>query len=49
MPRAVVTLIAGMSVLDGVVLAGAGHLLAAVLAVAAFGSTLLLQKWVSGT
>jgi 4-hydroxybenzoate polyprenyltransferase len=48
-PRAVVTLIAGMSVLDGVVLAGAGHLLAAVLAVAAFGFTLLLQKWVSGT
>jgi UbiA prenyltransferase family len=48
-PRAVVTLIAGMSVLDGVVLAGAGHLLAAVLALAAFGFTLLLQKWVSGT
>ena len=48
-PRAVVTLIAGMSVLDGVVLAGAGHVLAAVLAVAAFGLTLLMQKWVSGT
>ena len=48
-PRAVVTLIAGMSVLDGVVLAGAGHVLAAVLAVAAFGFTLLLQKWVAGT
>ncbi len=48
-PRAVVTLIAGMSVLDGVVLAGAGHSLAAVLAVAAFGLTLLMQKWVSGT
>ncbi len=48
-PRAVVTLIAGMSVLDAVVLAGAGHALAAVLAVAAFGLTLLMQKWVSGT
>lgn len=48
-PRAVVTLIAGMSVLDSVVLAGAGQPLAAVLAVAAFGLTLLLQKWVSGT
>jgi len=48
-PRAVVTLIAGMSVLDGVVLAGAGHVLAAVLAVAAFGLTVLMQKWVSGT
>ena len=48
-PRAVVTLIAGMALLDGVVLASAGHVLAAVLAVAAFGFTLLLQKWVSGT
>ena len=48
-PRAVVTLIAGMSVLDGVVLAGAGHVLAAVLAVAAFGLTVLMQKWVAGT
>ena len=48
-PRAVVTLIAGMSVLDAVVLAGAGHTLAAVLAVAAFGLTLMMQKWVSGT
>ena len=48
-PRAVVTLIAGMSVLDAVVLAGAGHGLAAVLAVLAFLLTLGLQKWVSGT
>lgn len=48
-PRAVVTLIAGMSVLDAVVLAGAGHLAAAVLAVAAFVLTLALQRWVSGT
>jgi len=44
-----VTLIAGMSVRDAVVLAGAGQWLAAVWAVAAFGLTLLLQKWVSGT
>ena len=48
-PRAVVTLIAGMSVLDSVLLAGAGHLLPAALAVAGFGLTLALQKWVSGT
>ena len=48
-PRAVVTLIAGMSVLDGMVLAGGGHLMAAVLALAAFVLTLFLQRWVSGT
>lgn len=48
-PRAVVTLIAGMSVLDGVVLAGAGHLVPAVLAVVGFVLTLALQRWVSGT
>ncbi len=48
-PRAVVTLIAGMSVLDGMVLAGGGQLLAAVLAVLAFGLTLVMQRWVAGT
>ena len=48
-PRAVVLLIAGMSVLDGVVLAGAGQLLTAALAVVAFMLTLALQAWVSGT
>ena len=48
-PRAVVTLIAGMSVLDGVVLAGGGQMLAAALAIAAFVLTLVLQGWVSGT
>lgn len=48
-PRAVVTLIAGMSVLDGVVLAGAGQMLAALLAVVGFALTLALQRWVSGT
>ena len=48
-PRAVVTLIAGMSVLDGVMLAGSGHVVPAVFAVAAFLLTLVLQRWVSGT
>ncbi len=48
-PRAVVTLIAGMSVLDAVVLAGAGQVVPAVLAVAGFALTLALQRWVSGT
>lgn len=48
-PRAVVTLIAGMSVLDAVMLAGAGLVLPAALAVAAFALTLALQRWVSGT
>ncbi|EHR70328.1 4-hydroxybenzoate polyprenyltransferase-like prenyltransferase [Burkholderiales bacterium JOSHI_001] len=48
-PRAVVSLIAGMSLLDAVLLAGAGQTTAALLAMAAFGLTLALQKWVSGT
>lgn len=48
-PRAVVTLIAGMSLFDSVVLAGAGQAGAAALAIAAFVLTLALQKWVSGT
>ena len=48
-PRAVVTLIAGMSVLDGVLLAGGAHTVPAALAVAAFALTLALQKWVPGT
>ncbi len=48
-PRAVVTLIAGMSVLDGVLLAGAGHLLPSLLAIGAFLLTLALQRWVPGT
>lgn len=48
-PRAVVTLIAGMSLLDATLLAGAGHLVGALLAVAAFGLTLAFQRWVSGT
>ncbi len=47
--RAVVTLIAGMSVLDSVMLAGGGFVLPAVLAIIAFVLTLALQRWVSGT
>jgi 4-hydroxybenzoate polyprenyltransferase len=48
-PRAVVTLIAGMSVFDAVVLAAGMHLLPAALAIVAFVLTLAMQKWVSGT
>ena len=48
-PRAVVTLIAGMSVLDGVMLAGNGMMVPALLAVVAFVLTLALQRWVAGT
>ncbi len=48
-PRAVVSLIAGMSLLDGVVLAGAGHAMPALFAVLAFVLTLALQRWISGT
>ena len=48
-PQAVVTLIGGMSVLDSVLLAGAGQVLPALLAVGAFALTLAMQRWVSGT
>ncbi len=48
-PRAVVSLIAGISLLDAILLAGAGHVLFAWLAVAAFVVTLVLQRWISGT
>lgn len=48
-PRAVVTLIAGMSLLDAVMLAGHGLVLAATMAAAAFALTLLMQRWVAGT
>jgi 4-hydroxybenzoate polyprenyltransferase len=49
LPRAVVTLIAGMSLLDSVVLAGNGQILPAALAILAFVLTLALQRWVPGT
>ncbi len=48
-PRAVVSLIAGISLLDAMLLGGAGAVLLAWFAIAAFGVTLALQKWVSGT
>lgn len=48
-PRAVVSLIAGISLLDAILLAGHGHVGAAAFAVAAFVLTLALQRWVSGT
>jgi 4-hydroxybenzoate polyprenyltransferase len=48
-PRAVVSLIAGISLLDAMLLSGAGHMLFAGFAIAAFVVTLALQRWVSGT
>ncbi|HWH46665.1 MAG TPA: UbiA family prenyltransferase [Burkholderiales bacterium] len=48
-PRAVVSLIAGIALLDSMILAGHGAPLLAGLAVVAFVLTLSLQRWVSGT
>lgn len=48
-PRAVVSLIAGIALLDATVLAGFGQWTLAVLSVGAFFLTLILQRWVSGT
>jgi len=48
-PRAVVSLIAGISLLDAVMLAGASAWMLGVMAVAAFGLTLALQRVVAGT
>lgn len=48
-PRAVVSLIAGIALLDATILAGFGNWALAVLAVGAFALTLFLQRWVSGT
>jgi 4-hydroxybenzoate polyprenyltransferase len=48
-PRAVVSLIAGISLLDAVLIAGAGALGIAWLAVLGFALTLALQRLVSGT
>lgn len=47
--RAVVSLIAGISLLDALLLARHGHSQLALLAVAAFGLTLVLQRRVAGT
>ncbi len=48
-PKAVVTLIAGISLYDATLIAGAGQPGLAILAVAGFALTLLLQRVVSGT
>ena len=48
-PKAVVTMIAGISLYDAVLIAGAGHGLLALLAVAGFAGTLALQRLVAGT
>ena len=48
-PRAVVSLIAGISLLDAMLLTGSGHVMFACLAAVAFVITLALQRWISGT
>ncbi|MGI9424825.1 MAG: UbiA family prenyltransferase [Hyphomicrobiaceae bacterium] len=48
-PRAVISLIAGISLLDAMLIASAGAVVAALVAVAGFGLTLFLQRFVSGT
>jgi 4-hydroxybenzoate polyprenyltransferase len=48
-PRAVISLIAGISLLDAVLIAGAGDQPVAWLAVAGFALTLFLQRFVPGT
>jgi 4-hydroxybenzoate polyprenyltransferase len=48
-PRAVVSLIAAVSLYDAVIIAGTGNTWLALLAVAAFGATLALQRVVPGT
>ena len=48
-PKAVVTLIAGMALYDAVLIAGAGYELLALFGVAGFVLTLVLQRIVSGT
>jgi len=48
-PRAVVTLIAGISLVDALFLASAGAWLATAAAIVCFIATLLTQRWVSGT
>ncbi len=48
-PKAVVSFIAGISLVDATLVGLAGHTLGAALCVLGFGATLLLQRWVSGT
>lgn len=48
-PRAVVSLIAGIALLDAVLIAGSGSLALALLAVAGFALTLFFQRYIPGT
>ena len=48
-PRAVVSLIAGISLLDAMLIAGAGSWALALLALAGFGFTLFFQRYITGT
>src|SRR5262249_42904892 len=48
-PQAIVALIAGISLLDALELAGAGHGAAALLAACGFFATRGAQRWVKGT
>jgi UbiA prenyltransferase family protein len=48
-PRAVVSLIAGISLLDALMIAGVGDIRLAIIAVFGFVLTLVLQKFVAGT
>ena len=47
--RAVVGLIAGISLVDALFLAAAGAIAASMFALVCFALTLALQRWVSGT
>ena len=48
-PRAVVSLIAGISLLDAMLIAGTGTAGFALVAVAGFGVTLFFQRYIAGT
>jgi 4-hydroxybenzoate polyprenyltransferase len=48
-PRAVGLLIAGISLVDAALLAGAGHVMPALAAMLGFPATLLLQRYIPGT
>lgn len=48
-PRAVVSLIAGISLLDALLIAGTGSVTLAAVALAGFGVTLFFQRYIAGT
>jgi 4-hydroxybenzoate polyprenyltransferase len=48
-PRAVISLIAGLCLWDAVLVASTGQMRLATLCVAGLGATMALQRWVSGT